>query len=112
MILHNRAKCLSCGDIIESKHRHDFVWCKCGRIFVDGGLAYLRRGWPDDDGPTYEELSEETDESSNKEGSALDEEGEAGTGGGVDSQDEDASQEGSAEEWTRRPHPWPTPEER
>lgn len=25
----NRAKCLNCGDIIESKHRNDFVKCKC-----------------------------------------------------------------------------------
>ena len=30
--------------VIESKFRHDFVWCKCKAIFVDGGTAYLRRG--------------------------------------------------------------------
>lgn len=39
----NKAQCKKCGDIIESKHRHDFVWCKCGAIAVDGGKAYLRR---------------------------------------------------------------------
>lgn len=40
----NRAKCGKCGDIIESKTRHDFVKCKCGAIFLDGGLDYCRRG--------------------------------------------------------------------
>ena len=44
MILRNRAKCLKCGDIIESKHRHDFQWCSCKSCFVDGGRDYLRRG--------------------------------------------------------------------
>jgi hypothetical protein len=34
-------------DIIESKHRHDFVRCKCGKCFVDGGLDYCRYGAPD-----------------------------------------------------------------
>jgi len=46
-ILCNKAKCRKCGDIIESKHRHDFVNCKCGAIFVDGGKDYLRRGGKD-----------------------------------------------------------------
>ncbi len=39
----NRAQCADCKDIIESKFRHDFVNCKCGAIYVDGGLAYIRR---------------------------------------------------------------------
>lgn len=38
-------KCNSCGDIIESTHTHEFVRCKCGRCFVDGGTDYLRRGF-------------------------------------------------------------------
>lgn len=42
-IISNKAKCLKCGDIIESTHRHDFVSCKCGAIYVDGGQDYLRR---------------------------------------------------------------------
>jgi hypothetical protein len=33
-----------CKDIIESKYRHNFVYCRCGEIFVDGGHDYLRRG--------------------------------------------------------------------
>jgi len=44
----NRIRCKNCGDIIESKHRHDFVTCSCGNVHVDGGLAYLRVGWPGD----------------------------------------------------------------
>lgn len=44
-IIRNSAKCTHCGDEIESKHRHHFVFCKCGIIFVDGGLDYLRRGF-------------------------------------------------------------------
>lgn len=42
-ILANRAECKDCGDIIESKYRHDFVTCSCGAISVDGGKDYLRR---------------------------------------------------------------------
>ena len=27
---------------MESKHRHDFVRCKCGESFLDGGDTYWR----------------------------------------------------------------------
>ena len=40
----NKAQCLECKDIIESKSRHDFVSCSCGAIFVDGGTDYWRWG--------------------------------------------------------------------
>lgn len=53
----NSIRCKHCNDIIVSTHRHDFKWCKCGKVAVDGGNAYLRRAFqtsPDDD---YEELS-------------------------------------------------------
>ena len=43
-ITKNTIKCLKCGDSIESKHQHDFQWCKCGAVFVDGGLTYRRIG--------------------------------------------------------------------
>ena len=43
MIVENAALCLSCGDKIVSKHRHDFVTCTCGAVSVDGGQEYLRR---------------------------------------------------------------------
>lgn len=42
-LLRNLARCDSCGDTIESTHRHDFVTCSCGGLSVDGGLAYARR---------------------------------------------------------------------
>lgn len=50
----NAVKCLKCEQVIESKHRHDFKWCKCRAIAVDGGLAYLKRCGDLED---YEELS-------------------------------------------------------
>jgi len=51
--IRNMARCLKCGDIIESKSRHDFVRCKCGAIAVDGGNDYYKRvGNPKD----FEEL--------------------------------------------------------
>jgi hypothetical protein len=72
--MRNKAKCRNCGDIIESKTRHDFVMCKCYResqrrvnhfkekhkkvdkvywdfvngnltgFFLDGGRDYVRCG--------------------------------------------------------------------
>ena len=39
-----KIKCKKCGDIIESKHRHDFVVCKCKSCYVDGGNDYSRIG--------------------------------------------------------------------
>jgi hypothetical protein len=41
----HRMKCLHCQTIIESKHVHDFVSCKCKgakRICIDGGGEYCR----------------------------------------------------------------------
>lgn len=43
----SRAQCVLCEDIIESTHRHHFVTCKCGEIFLDGGDEYLRYGAKD-----------------------------------------------------------------
>lgn len=45
MIIRNSAKCRKCGDEIQSRHRHDLVYCSCQNLFVDGGTAYLRRGF-------------------------------------------------------------------
>ena len=61
-IIHNRIKCNICGQILESKTRHDFVPCKCfidsngsKGCACDGGLAYRRiLGNPED----WEDLSE------------------------------------------------------
>ena len=43
-VIRNAAKCRKCGDVIESKSVHDFKWCSCHSIFVDGGMDYIRRG--------------------------------------------------------------------
>lgn len=43
-IILNRVGCRLCGDVITSHHRHDYVTCKCGAIFTDGGRGYIRRG--------------------------------------------------------------------
>lgn len=40
----SKAMCALCGDVIESKHRHDFQKCKCGKSFLDGGDDYTRAG--------------------------------------------------------------------
>lgn len=66
-LVRNSAHCLICDDEIVSTHRHDFVRCSCGRIAVDGGLAYARRvfaknaRWEDtsiyEDDQTPEELA-------------------------------------------------------
>lgn len=47
IIISNRCQCRVCGDVIESCHRHDFVRCRCGEIFTDGGVDYIRRGASD-----------------------------------------------------------------
>lgn len=54
-IIRNRIQCKLCGDIIESTSVHDFKFCSCGKVAIDGGKCYLKRtGDPID----CEELSE------------------------------------------------------
>ena len=48
-IIKNAIQCNLCGEIIESKHRHDYVECKCGACAVDGGQNYLRRSYKSKD---------------------------------------------------------------
>lgn len=43
VVVTNKAQCKLCGDVIESKHNHDFKSCKCGEITVDGGKNYIKR---------------------------------------------------------------------
>lgn len=53
-IIVNKIRCKKCNEVIESTHRHDFKFCKCGAVAVDGGRDYLRRcGFRED----WEELS-------------------------------------------------------
>ena len=58
--MRNRAKCLKCGDIIESTDRHDFVTCSCGNLSVDGGYDYKKRSCVDMS--QYEEVHDGEDE--------------------------------------------------
>ena len=58
-IITNKIRCKKCGDIIESTHRHDFKFCKCGAVAVDGGRDYLRRCGNCEE---WEELSEYFDQ--------------------------------------------------
>jgi len=39
-------KCTLCGDTIYSRANHDFHYCSCGNLFIDGGQATPgRMGW-------------------------------------------------------------------
>lgn len=58
-IIANRVRCKKCDFVIESKHRHDFVWCQCHSIAVDGGREYLKRVGNSEN---IEELSIEVDD--------------------------------------------------
>ena len=40
----NKIQCKLCGWYIRSKNRHNFVHCKCGACFIDGGSWYQRIG--------------------------------------------------------------------
>ncbi len=48
MILRNIIQCIHCEDVIESRHRHDFQWCKWKTVAVDGGKDYLKRSFSKD----------------------------------------------------------------
>ena len=63
-ILRNKIRCRKCNDIIESLSVHDFKYCKCGAVSVDGGHDYLRRGGNRED---WEELSEYENETERQE---------------------------------------------
>ena len=54
-IIKNQARCLVCGDVVVSKHTHDFVTCTCGNLSVDGGLDYQKRSCKDPS--KYEEMT-------------------------------------------------------
>lgn len=50
----NAARCLGCGMVLYSRFRHDYKECECGNLMVDGGSAYIRRGWKDGGAPIEE----------------------------------------------------------
>ena len=55
-IIINRIKCVHCGEILVSNNRHDFKFCSCKKVGIDGGRDYLRRVF--DDKFDYFDLSE------------------------------------------------------
>ena len=62
-IMVNKIRCKKCGGVIESKSVHDFKFCKCESVAVDGGHNYLRRlGEPEnwEDLSEYEVIEDET----------------------------------------------------
>ena len=58
-IVKNSIKCNHCDDVIESVHVHDFKYCKCGTVAVDGGKDYLKRAFKTSPEKDYTELSTE-----------------------------------------------------
>lgn len=57
----NNGQCLTCGSLLISLHRHDFVACKCKGTknqFVDGGFNYNRRTLNLKSLPLYWKVSE------------------------------------------------------
>lgn len=58
-IKRNAIRCKKCGDVIESKFRHDFKWCSCGQCAVDGGHDYMKRCYKTDTSEeAYDDISE------------------------------------------------------
>lgn len=57
-IISNKIQCKHCGEIIESKHIHEFVTCKCETCSVDGGHYHLSRSYKNSPEEDYIELSE------------------------------------------------------
>jgi hypothetical protein len=50
MITQQGIRCPGCQDEIYSNSGHDFVSCRCGASFVDGGFEYLRVGYSNEVG--------------------------------------------------------------
>lgn len=51
-----KVRCLKCLDVIQSMYRHDFKWCTCESIAVDGGGDYLKMSYTP--GSKYEIINE------------------------------------------------------
>jgi hypothetical protein len=51
-----KIKCMKCEDVIQSMYRHDFKWCKCKSIAIDGGGDYTKISYDED--VEYELLEE------------------------------------------------------
>lgn len=56
-IAFNAVYCQKCNQLIVSENRHDFKFCQCKNIAVDGGQEYLRRAGPALEDNSYQEAS-------------------------------------------------------
>jgi len=45
MKIQHGVRCPGCKEELFSNSRHDFVSCKCGATFIDGGFEYQRGGY-------------------------------------------------------------------
>lgn len=47
-LVYSTATCKKCGDVLVSRHRHDYVMCTCdNKTMLDGGTDYQRYGGVD-----------------------------------------------------------------
>lgn len=60
----NAIKCKKCGDIIYSRCRHDFHWCSCDNVAIDGGFDYMKISFKESD--SYESLQIDIDVTKSK----------------------------------------------
>jgi hypothetical protein len=50
VITRSRLRCVECNTVLESKHVHHYVTCRCpNKTMLDGGLEYVRYGGVDMD---------------------------------------------------------------
>lgn len=47
-IIKNEVVCNTCKDVVRSTSKNDMISCKCGKVSISGGPAFLKRGFPDD----------------------------------------------------------------
>jgi len=60
----NRAKCLKCGQVLESDANNVFQSCSCGNVSIDGQRDCIRHDYYDED--NYQNLSEYLDKERKK----------------------------------------------
>lgn len=57
ILLASKVKCKACGGVIESRSRHDYKTCECGKTMIDGGFDYQRLGGAPEDVSEYAEMT-------------------------------------------------------
>ena len=54
--------CKKCNNRIRSEHRHDFRWCPCKSLAVDGGGDYLKLSFSGNPEESYEIIEDHVSE--------------------------------------------------